>query len=178
MRQYLEKLYIPRSRVERLEENIPSQEVARVLIAEYACKGISIPGYIADDGKKAQYLAGLDQNDVGKLLLSDAIWHRELWPIELLRMTQIYPPESDIHDMYSLVVKGGKRFYPFAAEIKRFPEVIAADLGFAEQSLRDRLPIFGIRGKLHNHIIDGHHRTTLALWNGKSSMECLTAYKK
>lgn len=91
-------------------------------------------------------------------------------------MTQMYPPENDPYQLHLLVLSASKRFDVLAQELKNHPYIIESDIGFESNAHRDGLPIFGIRGKIHNHIFDGHHRTIREVWNGGIYMDCLTAY--
>ncbi len=93
-------------------------------------------------------------------------------------MTQMQPPQSDIFGLHRLMIASKKRFGEFAAAVKLTPETIENDKGFHVQPERDKLPILGIRGILHNHVLDGHHRTTLAIWEGRTSIQTLTAYSR
>lgn len=175
---FTERLYIPRFRVVRKEANIPREKVAEVIVAEYATKGVAA-GNPQRPIEVAEIIGLLDNKDVSMLLIDPKIrWHLEEWPINHLRMTQMQPPESDVFNLHQLVAASRKRFRKFAEAVRLTPETIVNDQGFHVQPERDKLPILGIRGILHNHILDGHHRTTLAVWEGKTSMQTLTAYSR
>lgn len=176
---FLESLYFPRSEVTRVRANVPITEVAEVIISEYAYKGIHPNSQ--EPISAAVELAETDQNEnIRKPLLDpQIIWHLEIWPVSLLRMTRIGRSPNDPLDLYALKTQCGKRFERFAMALRNSEEkIIEKDTGFQAQSERDVLPVLGIRGKLHNHIIGGHHRIIIAVWEGKSEAECLTAYTR
>lgn len=164
--------------IERVASRLPEKVVAQTLIDGYRCKG-HLPDPDCDPVEAAIRLSGLDSNPFGNFLLhGNVVWHMEVWPIDLLRMTRIYPPEHDHFGIHEVVLGCRKKFGCFAGEIKGCQTVVDNDAGFKPNPERDKLPILGIRGRLHNHIVDGHHRTTLAIWEGKRRMTTITAYPK
>lgn len=175
---FLEGIYIPRRDVRRLESNVSPRDVAQVLIDEYKCKGVEPPQDSSGVVELATRLTALDSNEVGRLLVDrNYVWHLEEWPLGALRITRMYPPQNDPYNLHQLVLEAKKRFGAFAEKLAQHPQIINTDSGFLPHLDRDKLPIFCIRGKWSNHVIDGHHRSTLAVWDGRSSMNCLTAYK-
>ncbi|MBI2034192.1 MAG: hypothetical protein HYT11_00470 [Candidatus Levybacteria bacterium] len=164
--------------IERVASHLPETVVAQTLIDGYRCKGY-LPDPDCDPVEGAIRLSRLDSNPFGDFLLhGNVVWHMEVWPIELLRMTRMYPPECDYLGIHKVVLGCRKKFGCFAGEIKGRQIVVDNDFGFKPNPERDKLPILGIKGRLHNHVVDGHHRTTLAIWEGKKKMTTITAYQK
>lgn len=174
---YLESLCVPRFNVTRLGTNVPREKVAAVIVAAYRCKGIyPSAGNILEQAVELTLEAN---GDVSQMITDPNIsWHEEIWPISALRITGMCPPRNDPYEINSMIAQCGKRFVDFAGEIRQCPVVIQNDIGYNPQPIRDLLPLLGIRGKLNNHIIDGHHRTILAVWQGRTQMQCLTAYRR
>lgn len=174
----IEGLYLPRLGVIKKEAHLSRKRVAEVIAAEYAAKGVCV-GNPQNPDEVAAAIGNLDNQDLSHLLSNLKIqWDLETWPIKFLKMTQIQPPEKDVFGLHPLVMASGKRFQKFAETVKQLPRVIEEDQGFQMQPERDKLPIIGVRGILNNHILTGHHRTTLALWNGQSNMQVITAYRR
>lgn len=173
----LEGLYLPRLDVTRVTKDVPRERVAEVVVASYICKGIKPP--TGDIMGQAFSLALEANSDISKAIADpNLIWHEEIWPIHALRITGMRPPEDDQHRIGKIIQKHRKRFLGFAGELITIPAAIESDIGYTVQPDRDRLPLLALRGKLNNHIIDGHHRTTLAIWQKATTMKCLTAYKR
>ncbi len=176
---YLEKFYFPRFGVERTDPDVPIQKVAQVLVAEYACKGVTLETENDNIIDQALGLTSLDNPDIRNLIADKTIlWCEERWPISYLRITRMYPPKNDPHKLGLLVQKYHNRFERVAPALKGHSEIVSTDIGFQLQPLRDKLPILGVRGKFHNFILDGHHRTTIAVWKDQPTMNCLTAYRR
>lgn len=173
----IEGLYLPDPRVKKLESFVPREKVSQVVVNEYLRKG-HVSGAVSVIDQALQLLSE-ENPDLCDLLQDPQIdWHLEKWPIDLLRMTRINPNPNDPFSNYHLVLSSGKKFKKFAQQLLLHPEIMAKDLGFEVKPKRDSSPVIGIRGRLHNHIIDGHHRTTIFSWQGQNRIPCLTAYKR
>lgn len=168
---YFERLYLPRPDVRRLRNNIPIQVVANVVIEGYRCKGID-----SGNGNLLQQAITLtmayESGIVGLLTAKDLVWSLEEWPVSGLRMTGMSPA------LVELLQSSHKQFGIFAKLLEERRELIDNDLGFRLDQIRDRLPLIGLRGRVRNHIFDGHHRVTLGEWNGRNKWSVLTSYHR
>ena len=174
----VERIHMPRLGIERKQFYVSPEEVAQILISGYLYKGHKATAGISVV-QEAKRLSKLDNNPVGDWIVDPHItWRSEVWPISFLRATRMYPPENDPQNLHRIVENSGKKFGLIATALESNSSVVNNDVGFQPNPERDGLPIFGIRGRLHNHIVDGHHRTILAVWEGRKTMPTLTAYKK
>lgn len=166
---YLEGFYFPNISVERIGKPVSHDGLAKIIEAEYACKGVL---------KKATHLLKIDNGDLLELMMNPNIsWFKEVWPISSLRVTRMNPPWNDPYGLNNLIEISGKRFERLANMLKDNHEIVDSDIGFKPQPERDCLPILCLRGILHNHVIDGHHRTIGNVWRGQKRILTVTAYR-
>lgn len=175
---YLEGFYFPNIAVQRIGKPVARDELAGIIEAEYACKGVSIRNSTVGVLERSTSLLEIDNGDLLNLMQDQNIfWFKEFWPISSLRVTRMNPPWNDPYGLNDLIKTSGKRFEKLADMLKTHNEIVDSDVGFESQPQRDCLPILGLRGILHNHIIDGHHRTILSVWGGQHRILTVTAYK-
>lgn len=173
----VEGLYIPNLVVDRLSASVDIDQVLQVIDTTYRYHAICI-GSPRTREHVGHELNQLDNPDLGRLILDPQNkWHLERWPIDQLRITRMQPPKSDIFNMDELINKSDHKFLELAKRLKCRPDILEADPGFKKQPGRDLLPILAVRGRIHVHVLDGHHRTTLAALEEKDFMQVLTAYR-